>query len=337
MTMRGAVRTAAAIVVCGVLALYAAEFVVGRVLLVGSGSFPAGMFVADAARGIALAPGFDREVTRVTSFRVTVNRQGYRDRDWEAAREPRVLLVGSSATFGFGLEPHDGIAARLGADLGPNAAVLNAGIYSYGPPQILATIERECPRWHPAVIVYLHEYKLTRRDFLMNRVLTAESPATERIRFGLAVPALRAYLSDWGWHPRQILERMRGLDRLGSGYLYTHYVVTKPSAEFCQDCAVRAAGFILRMRDAAQSCGARFLMAVLPGPAEAYYGLREPATEDVLTTLRGTKGAIPILDLRSEIPRGTRLNIPGLDYPNAASAAWIARHLAGPVRQALKG
>jgi hypothetical protein len=297
------------------------------------------MFVADAARGIALAPGFDREVTRVTSFRVTVNRQGYRDRDWEAAREPRILLVGSSATFGFGLEPHDGIAARLGEALGPNAAVLNAGVYSYGPPQILATIERECPRSHPAVIVYMHEYKLTRRDFLANRSpesVTGEAGAAPR-RFGLTVPALRETLSNHGWHPRQVIERLRGLDDLPPDYVMSHYAVAKPSAEYCADCAARAVDAIRRMRAASAGCGAGFLMAVLPGPAEAYYGLREPATEDVLTALRGTKREISILDLRSEIPRGTRLNIPGLDYPNAASAAWIARHLAGPVRQALKG
>jgi hypothetical protein len=339
MTLRGAVRAAAVTLACGILALYAAEFAVGRFLLAESGAFPDDMFVSDATRGIALAPGFDREVVRVMPFRVTVNREGYRDREWSETRAPRVLLVGSSAAFGVGLDARDGIAARLGAALGPEAAVLDAGVYSYGPPQILATIERECPRWQPAAIVYVHEYKLARRDFLSNRSPasvvggTGEAPR----RFGLALPALRAYLSNQGWHPRQIVERLRGLDRLTPDYLVAHYAVTKPSPEYCADCAARAAETIRRMRAASTGCGARFLMAVLPGPAEATYGMREPATEAVLAALRRAEGDFPIFDLRAEVPRGTRFHIPGLDYPNAPGAAWIAAHLAGPVRQALKG
>jgi hypothetical protein len=320
-----------------IVALYLAEFLTGRLLLPGPGDFPADMFVADATRGLALAPRFDRVVTRVRSFRVSVNVDGYRDHDWRATREPRVLLTGSSATFGFGLEGDRGIATRLATDLWPHASVLAAGVYSYGPPQVLATIEKECPRWRPRVIIYLHEYKLTRWDFLESRPWSddASGPAVKPRRFGLDLPALRAYLSDHGMHPRQVLERLRGLDRLHPSYLMAHYAVTKRSAEFCSDCAVRAADYIRRMRAAADGCGARFLMAVLPGPAEAYYGLREPATEEVLSALRAEGEGVPILDLRAGIPLGTRFNIPGLDYPDERAAVWLAERLAEPVRRTL--
>jgi hypothetical protein len=318
-----------------VAALFLADFLVGRFLAPASGSYPPGLFIRDASRGLALAPRFSATVTRAgISFPVSINSAGYRDVEWQEDGRTRLLLVGSSATFGVGLAREAGIAAKIAAALGPTVAVLNAGVYSYGPPQILRTIEKECIVLHPRLVLYLHEYKATRRDFMMDRsfseadytAASAEAPAAAE-GWSLSLISLRAYVSSHYLHPRQIGERLFGLDRLSPQYLLPRYAATLPSTEFTVENASEAVRLIVAMDTAARNCGARFAMAVLPAPAESYYGLREPATELVLKQLADRPRPVDVLDTRTGIPRGSRFTLPGLDYPNEAGATWVADRL----------
>lgn len=319
-----------------VTAVFTADLVVGRFLIPASGSYPPGLFVRDASRSLALTPNFSTIATRAgISFPISINSDGYRDVEWQDDGRTRILLVGSSATFGVGLARDAGIAAKLGAALGPQMQVLNTGVYSYGPPQILSTIEKECAALHPRLVLYLHEYKATRRDFLTDRIFpeadgtanpatAAEPPATA---WDLSLVSLRSYLSLHDLHPRQIGERLFGLDRLSPRYLLTHYASTLPSAEFTVEGADEAARLIVAMDAAARNCGARFAMAVLPGPTESYYGLREPATELVLKHLVDSPQPISILDTRTGIPRGSRFTqvstIPMKRARPGWSAGWL--------------
>jgi hypothetical protein len=126
-----------------------------------------------------------------------------------------------------------------------------------------------------------------------------------------------------------------GLARLSPAYLQAHYAVTLPSAEFPIATTEAAASTIIGMRTATAACGADFAMAVLASPAEAYYGMREPATELVLQHLAEASQPVAILDTRIGIPLGSRFSIAGLDYPNEAGAAWIAADLAPFVKSRL--
>ena len=322
-----------------VIIVYLAEFLVGQYLAARPGQFPADMFVTDEIRGIALSPEFNQIVKRVRSFRVHINPQGYRDQDWNQTKSRRVLLVGSSATFGFGLDRKAGIAARLEEELGPNVSVLNSGVYSYGPPQALATIKLECPIWQPQIVVYLHEYKLTRIDFVSNRGSVERAKPINDVGasgnlFGWRLPALRMYLSNHGFHPSQIWERLHGLDRLGDAYINSRYAVTGSWGESCRDCTSRVAAIIAGMQQAARKCSADFIMAILPGPGEAYYGFKEPATTDLLNKLAIIEPDLPLADLRHGIPLGSVLNIPGLDYFSTEGSRLIARKVARHIRDA---
>jgi hypothetical protein len=82
------------------------------------------------------------------------------------------------------------------------------------------------------------------------------------------------------------------------------------------------------MDDAAQSCGAQFLIAILPGPAEAYYGLREPATEALLAALRAAGLADKVIDTRPGIPLGCDCFLSAYDYPGATGATLFASAMA---------
>jgi hypothetical protein len=319
--------------------VYLAEILTGQYLVARPGHFPADMFVTDKIRGLALSPDFNQIVKRVRSFRVHINPQGYRDRDWNQSKPRRVLLVGSSATFGFGLDRKAGIAAKLEEALGPEVSVLNSAVYSYGPPQALATIKLECPKWRPQLVVYMHEYKLTRVDFLSNRgatgpIKSVNQSGTFGSQFGWRLPSLRKYLSNHGFHPTQVWERVRGLDQLDASYIKSRYAVTGSWGESCRDCTSRAATLIAQMPQAAAQCGADFIMAVLPGPGEAYYGFKEPATTDLLNKLAISVPTLRPADLRNGIPLASVLSIPGLDYFNVEGGRLIAGNLAHHIRNA---
>ncbi|MBV8649880.1 MAG: hypothetical protein JO255_00350 [Alphaproteobacteria bacterium] len=317
---------AAAIVVTG---LAAAE-ITASLFLPASGVTNPDLYIPDAARGSALRPGFKETIVRAGhSFEVSINSNGYRDDEWPLQDpRPRVLLVGSSAAFGVGLSHEQSLAGQLERDLAPKILAFNTATYTYGPISELPTILRECPTVHPFLVLYLHEYKNTRADFLVPRPTSGPEepdPQSER-RWGVTLPALRTLLSDHFLHPRQIVERLVGLDRLPHDYLERYAQTIGP--DYAPENAARAAALIREMAAAAQQCGAKFQMAVLPGPAEAYYGLREPATEALLAALRSAGMADDVIDTRSGIPLGSRLFLTAHDYPNAAGAAYLAGAIA---------
>jgi hypothetical protein len=304
--------------------------------------FPPGLFVAEATRGYALAPGAQVDVQRIRPFRIEVNEAGYRDRSWSDEARPRLLIVGSSALFGFGVEGEARLSERLEHHLGLAYRVLNAGVYGYGPPQARATIEKECAAQKPVLVLYVHEYKLTRRDFLgvpgrtvrggqlVNRVDSAPvapSPvaatASEAAGY-LGLPRTRAWLWRHGLHPRQVAEKLKG--DLHPAYL-ARYVLTADATVFPNDGPELAAAHIVEMKSAAEACGAGFAAVVLPGPYEHRYG-EEPATARVLAAL---SGSVAVVDLRRELGDRPVLVLEGLDYFDAWAldgfGAAIAREL----------
>ena len=78
----------------------------------------------------------------------------------------------------------------------------------------------------------------------------------------------------------------------------------------------------------AEGCGAHFLVAVLPSPAEAYYGLREPATDAFLDSLGIRRLADKVVDTRDGIPLGSNFFLSAYDYPNASGASAYAAAIA---------
>src|SRR5262249_55017072 len=73
------------------------------------------------------------------------------------ARPPRVLVVGDSYAFGFGVEAEECFAKVAERELrkrfGPDLEVVNAGVNAYGTLEEVEMLKRMGPRFHPAVIV----------------------------------------------------------------------------------------------------------------------------------------------------------------------------------------
>lgn len=128
-------------------------------------------FVFDPELGWAHRPGWTGEVR--AGVRASFDARGLRVAEADAGRAPapktarRVLLLGDSVAFGYGLEQELTISRSLEdmsrlrlpstrpADLGPPLDVLNAGCEGYGPEQSVRLLARLGPELRPDVALLL--------------------------------------------------------------------------------------------------------------------------------------------------------------------------------------
>lgn len=102
------------------------------------GAFPhLNLYVADPELGVRLKPGATERVRfggNPTSS-VRINAQGYRGADWPSDTSRAIAIVGDSQVFGLGVEEGDTFAAKLAERT--NRPVLNAGVPTLGPPELM--------------------------------------------------------------------------------------------------------------------------------------------------------------------------------------------------------
>lgn len=120
---------------------------------------PPFMMLPDPEIGWILAPGFKGE-GRGPGWRVTIatNSLGLRDREYNLGTgAPRVVVVGDSYTFGFGVEADETfpkIAEReMRKGTLPSLEVVNAGVSGYGPFEEAASLRRVVPTFKPRAVV----------------------------------------------------------------------------------------------------------------------------------------------------------------------------------------
>ncbi len=334
--------------VLGVSLVSAAEIAVWTSVRPLDNGFPAGLFSNRAGAEYAATPRWSGNVARIHPHHISINSQGYRDGEWDSQRDgPRVLMVGSTALFGLGVEKQDRLSERLATHL--NTAVNNAGMYGYGPPQALATIRELCNHGSYQTVLYVHEYKLTRNDFMQEKARTVangelvnvQAPAkavstpmeppwlSQRLR----LLALREMLSSHGLAPRQLYENWQGPGNFDEAYFLTRYASTSDEISFPPKNVKLAVGYIREMQSAAQRCGAGFAVVLLPGPEENRFRRSEPATRSLLTMLGST---VPIIDLRHALPRERQLLLPRLDYFNPAALDEFALRMTDPIKAMLQ-
>lgn len=85
-----------------------------------------------------------------------INASGFRGADWPAPARvegaPRVLVLGDSFAFGWGVRDEEVFSARLQA-VHPRWQVLNAAVSGYATDQELLLLRRLRPQWKPDVVV----------------------------------------------------------------------------------------------------------------------------------------------------------------------------------------
>lgn len=121
------------------------------------------VFVKDARFGVLLEPGAE---TRTRSreghvTRVAINGAGFRGPSWRAAPSDapvagRVMIVGDSQMFGYGVEQHESVAAVLpAASHGQIAEALAAAVPSWGPVEYVRAVETLGPTYRPSHVVFV--------------------------------------------------------------------------------------------------------------------------------------------------------------------------------------
>jgi hypothetical protein len=110
------------------------------------------MHVYSDTYGWTLRRGFRHRMQAKT---ISINRKGYRGREYDRARTPgvaRVVMLGDSITFGPGVDDSETFSDRL--DSLPNGPeVVNLGVMGYGTDQELLKLEREGLAFAPDVVV----------------------------------------------------------------------------------------------------------------------------------------------------------------------------------------
>ena len=118
----------------------------------------------DPFLGIDLRPGADFTFhgawVRLEPTRVRVSAQGLRDRSFELPKPTgarRLVCLGDSTTFGWGVEEDEGWCGRLESLLGPPWETVNLGVPGQNTSQEVRRLATQGLRFEPDIVVLQHE------------------------------------------------------------------------------------------------------------------------------------------------------------------------------------
>ena len=113
------------------------------------------------------APGQHARLTIAdgkTSFPIAINELGFRDLPLSQLPRRKILTLGDSFAFGWGVSEDEVFSSLLGRSLGPEIGVLNGGHPGFGVWQLEATLRRVAPLVKPELtMVILWEGMFARR------------------------------------------------------------------------------------------------------------------------------------------------------------------------------
>lgn len=215
---------------------------------------------------------------RYGDIRYSANSHGYRDREWQRRGHPLILVLGDSVAFGLSVTAESRFPDRLEAELHlagwPSAEVRNLAIFGYGGYEELLALEQYGSTLRPDLVVlqfYQNDFHTpaptlslrtkatTRQRFhaLANRVLTASNAYRRALQ---VVDGAAYYLLHDArrLEPRRLnaAEPMQVLDLL---------------AAQSDDRQVTAFDYILKIKSAAESIGAGFLVVSTPNEVQLFF------------------------------------------------------------------
>ncbi|MBC7793985.1 MAG: hypothetical protein H7Z43_09765 [Clostridia bacterium] len=129
-------------------------------------------YLPDGVLGVRLRPGAIERIrfggNPTTTIRI--NADGYRGADWPRIVDNAVVVVGDSQVFGLGVEEDEVFTARLAEAI--KRPVLNAGVPTFGPPEMIAIIRELMAKEKPRTVVFTVN--------LANDLFELERPNRER-------------------------------------------------------------------------------------------------------------------------------------------------------------
>jgi hypothetical protein len=134
----------------------------------------------------------DQRIKRVRRFEVSTNSQGYRGPELvEPAPHPRIVCVGDSVTFGWGVSAEESYPARLAALLGVD--VINAGVPANKPDHMGAWLSSHAEALDPDVILFTARPNHTRRDPYGQYARALAQAAATGAKVGVVLPPISTF------------------------------------------------------------------------------------------------------------------------------------------------
>lgn len=345
--LRARLRNSFAVAISTVLALWLLELVLAyplnprRGFRLPSMSVP-GMVEPGERVSFRHAPGFrgmlDDGIVRVP---VSINTRGDRDGEPRDDVDPsrRILLVGDSFTFGYGLPPEHTIDARIEARTHGELDAYNLGVMGYGPGDTALRLE-ESTWWSGRAIYYLFfdndlqannaqpGLLVAHRGWVLPRLRPDGQPYTES-----EWEALIAFTLEHG-HPQGdperfgltfMLPRLRGV--AARAFDRNRRLTGFPDDQYAVEHVDAALAHTERMRAEATARGAAFAVVLLPALGEAIANERSAWSQRYIEGLaaRGIDTVDPIesLDADDYFAHDPHFDADGAD----AVAGVIVEHL----------
>jgi lysophospholipase L1-like esterase len=258
---------------------------------------------------------------------VNINSQGQRDYEYPLAKTPdtyRIVMLGDSTTFGWGVRLEDTAAKILERQLneggtvgGRRFEVINAGVGNYDTVQEVTYYETRGRAFHPDVVI------------LVYFINDPEPVPTEKKGFLID----RSYLVAFATNRFDGILRRTGRRPTWKQYYASLYNDNQPGFQACKAALRSLAG-------TTRSDGAQLLVAILPELHEINGNYPFTAEHQKIKEVLATDG-VPVLDLidglRDHGPESTLWVTPQDDHPSAKANNLIAGQLRDWILKNLSG
>jgi len=267
---------------------------------------PPGMYVADPNVGYALAPGFQGRLERAEfSAPFSVGPSGLRGEDGDRDRAAlRILALGDSQTFGFGVRDGETYAAVLERLLrertGRPVEVLNAGVPGYGTADQRNFLVSRWEALRPDIVILQF---LPVNDFVESRYPAVDWAAIVDGRLGnranapAADPTLFQRLRRWQKrhsHLATLLSENLGYLAMRMGLM--HGGAGLLGEDFTPEDAARVEGLLAEIADFARARGAPTMLLYATSKADVIGGRYEPRPSRDAIAVAADAAGIPWTD-----------------------------------------
>jgi hypothetical protein len=254
------------------------------------------------------------------SFQVKQNSKGLRGPEAEYQKAPgmrRILFVGDSFFWGYGVENAEVLTEILQRKVGAQTEILNGGVTGYGTDQELLWLEKEGVKYQPDIVVLglsfandLDEisssvsyhypkpiFMLEDGRLILNNVPVPRTTETDRkafadppTLFGKVKKFLRYHTHSYNFITRRLNSRPEWRLLLINLGLAEEYTTAFPGIPLLKndprDVERILFGLLQEMKGTAEKAGAKFLLVLIPAKEQGepggtpYQGARKQAYDD---------------------------------------------------------